>query len=158
MNCFHSVGAFVHGSKVKPLKISAFKGSAQNDDSGGRANGSKVSKNSVKLSYAPEESEETIMESPKVHSIPVSYAPEANKGITGSPAIHKLFKKWLNMLRTQSPNQVVDEILGEGLPPKEELPQTQNTTQNMERGQTLKVVWARFLGLDATIKIPLLML
>ncbi|KAJ6760750.1 DEFECTIVE 2759 putative ISOFORM 1-RELATED [Salix purpurea] len=136
-----SAGAFSHGPKVKLLRVSAFKGSAQNDESGGRANGSKVSKNSVKLSYVPKESEETMMDSSKVHSIPFSYTSEANDRIAGSPAINKLFKKWLSMLRTQPPSQVVDEILEEGPPPREELQQAQNTTQNKERVDILKVSW-----------------
>ncbi|KAL3571125.1 hypothetical protein D5086_028374 [Populus alba] len=151
-----SAGAFSHGPKVKLLRVSAFKGSAQNDESGGRANGSKVSKKSVKLSYVPKESGETMMDSSKVHSIPVSYTSEANERIAGSPAINKLFKKWLSMLRTQSPSQVADEILEEGPPPREELQQAQNTTQNKERVDIVKSVWYHFLSLDATIKIPIL--
>ncbi|CAK7325065.1 unnamed protein product [Dovyalis caffra] len=150
------VGAFAHGSKVKLLRVSAFKGSAQNDESGGRANGSKVSKKSVKLSYEPKESGETIIDSSKVHCIPVSYTSEANDRIVGSPAINKLFKKWLSMLGTQSPSQVADEILEEGPPPREELQQAQNTTQNKERVEIMKSVWCHFLSLDATIKIPIL--
>ncbi|KAF2293298.1 hypothetical protein GH714_040675 [Hevea brasiliensis] len=155
LNYFHSVGACVHGPKVKFLKISAFKGSAQNKESGNRANGSEVAKNSVNLSYVPKESGETIMESPKFHSVPVSYTSDGNGGIAGSPAIHKLFKKWLNMLRTDSPSQVADEILREP-PSSEELQQTQNTVQTKEGHEILKPVWFHFLGLDATIKIPLL--
>ncbi|KAK0587663.1 hypothetical protein LWI29_026542 [Acer saccharum] len=85
----------VFGVRVKPVKISAFKGSAQNNESGGRASGSKISKNSIKLSYIPKER---------------------------SPAIHQLFKKWLTMLRTQSPSQVVREDLGEKLPAREKIP------------------------------------
>ncbi|KAI5569328.1 hypothetical protein BDE02_12G069800 [Populus trichocarpa] len=150
-----SAGAFALGPKVKLLRISAFKGSAQNDESGGRKNGSKVSKNYVKLSYVPKESGETIINSSKVHTIPVSYTSEANNRIAGSPAINKLFKKWLSMLRTQSPSQVADEIL-EGPPPSEELQQAQNSTQNKERVEIVKLVWCRFLILDATIKIPIL--
>ncbi|KDP31068.1 hypothetical protein JCGZ_11444 [Jatropha curcas] len=150
-----SVGACVNGSRLKLLKIAAFKGSVRNDESGNRANGSKVSKNSVKVSYVPKESGETIMGSPKVHSVPVSYTSEANEGIAGSPVIHKLFKKWLNMLRTQPPSQVVDEIL-EGPPPSEELQQTQSTAQTKGSGEIVEAVWSHFLGLDATIKIPLL--
>ncbi|KAJ6418184.1 hypothetical protein OIU84_001553 [Salix udensis] len=150
-----SAGAFAPGPKVKLLRISAFKGIAQNDESGGRTNGSKISKNSVKLSYVPKESGESKMDSSKVHSIPVSYTSEANDRITGSPAINNLFKKWLSMSRTQSPSQVADEIL-EGPPPREELQQAQNTIQNKERVEIVKLVWCHFLILDATIKIPIL--
>jgi hypothetical protein len=62
------------------------------------------------------------------------------------------------MLRTQSPSQVADEILEEGPPPREELQQAQNTTQNKERVDNVKSVWYHFLSLDATIKIPILTL
>ncbi|KAK1564355.1 hypothetical protein Q3G72_001402 [Acer saccharum] len=119
----------VFGVRVKPVKISAFKGSAQNNESGGRASGSKISKNSIKLSYIPKER---------------------------SPAIHQLFKKWLTMLRTQSPSQVVREDLGEKLPAREEVPETHIEIQKKGRGDVLKAFWCHFWDLDATIKIPLL--
>ncbi len=135
------------------MRISAFKGSAQNDESAGRVSGSKVPKNSVKL----KESEDPITESPKANDIPLSYTSEADQRIASSPAIHKLFKKWLTMLRTQSPSQVEDGILGEELPPTE-ISETHNETENKKRGEILKAVWCHFLGLDATIKIPLLIL
>jgi hypothetical protein len=135
------------------LRISAFKGSAQNDESAGRVSGSKVPKNSVKL----KESEDPITESPKANDIPLSYTSEADQRIASSPAIHKLFKKWLTMLRTQSPSQVEDGILGEELPPTE-ISETHNETENKKRGEILKAVWCHFLGLDATIRIPLLIL
>ncbi|KAG6754126.1 hypothetical protein POTOM_042134 [Populus tomentosa] len=98
-----SAGAFALGPKVKLLRISAFKGSAQNDESGGRTNGSKVSKNYVKLSYVPKENGETIISSSK------------------------------------TPSQDADEILEEGPPPREELQQAQNTTQNKERVDIVKL-------------------
>ncbi|PQP99524.1 uncharacterized protein Pyn_14515 [Prunus yedoensis var. nudiflora] len=79
-----SVGAsLMRGSKVKPLRVSAFKGSAQNDKSG------------------------------------------------------------------------VDGILEEEPPPKE-ISETEHDTQNKERDGILRMVWSNFLGLNATIKIPLL--
>ncbi|CAB4311162.1 unnamed protein product [Prunus armeniaca] len=120
-----SVGAsLMRGSKVKPLRVSAFKGSAQNDKSGG-------------------------------NDMPLSYASEANESIASSPVIHKLFKKWLRMLRTQSSCEVVDGILEEEPPPKE-ISETEHDTQNKERDGILRMVWSNFLGLNATIKIPLL--
>uniref|UniRef100_A0A5B7AJM3 Embryo defective 2759 n=1 Tax=Davidia involucrata TaxID=16924 RepID=A0A5B7AJM3_DAVIN len=150
-----SVGApFVCGPKGKSLRISAFKGSAQNDELGGRSSGSKSTRNSVKLSYIPHESEETLTESPKVQDVPLSYASEADERIAGSLAIKNLFKNWLMLLRTQSPKQVVDETL-EGPAPRE-IPEIQNGTQKKERVEILRAVWCYFLGLDATIKIPLL--
>lgn len=156
-NNFHvSVGApRVVGLKVKCFKISAFKSSAQHDDSGSRGRGSKVAKNSVELSYLPKDGEETTAESPKAHNVPLSYATETDETVAASPAIHKLFKKWLTMLRTQSPNEVVDEVLGEGRPPVK-MSEAQTETQITGRGEILKAVWCHFWCLDATIKIPLL--
>lgn len=158
ITCFCSVGApRVVGLKVKCFKISAFKSSAQHDDSGSRGRGSKVAKNSVELSYLPKDGEETTAESPKAHNVPLSYATETDETVAASPAIHKLFKKWLTMLRTQSPNEVVDEVLGEGRPPVK-MSEAQTETQITGRGEILKAVWCHFWCLDATIKIPLLIL
>ncbi|KAL9439159.1 hypothetical protein AB3S75_024759 [Citrus x aurantiifolia] len=145
------------GVKVKSVKISftAFKGSAQNDESGGRASGSKDPKNSVKLSYIPKESEETVTESSEAHNVPLSYASKTNESIAGSPAIRKLFKKWLTLLRTQSPSEEVDEVLGEEQPPRE-IPETNIEIHNKGRGEILKEALGQFWAVDATVKIPLL--
>lgn len=154
---FHvSVGApRVVGLKVKCFKISAFKSSAQHDESGSRGRESKVAKNSVNLSYLPKDGEETAADSPKAHNVPLSYATETNDTVAASPAIHKLFKKWLTMLRTQSPTEMGDEVLGEGTSPVE-MSKTQTETQITGRGEILKAVWCHFWSLDATVKIPLL--
>ncbi|KAB1200927.1 hypothetical protein CJ030_MR0G005894 [Morella rubra] len=146
-----SVGAPRNSGKLKHLRISAFKGSAQNGESAGRAGGSKVPKNSVQL----KESEGTVTESPKANDIPLSYTSEANESIVSSPAIRKLFTKWLTMLRTPPPSQVVDEVLGEE-PSLRERSETQHGTQIKERGEILPAAWCYFLGLDISIKIPLL--
>lgn len=151
--CFRSVGAPRNSGKLKHLRISAFKGSAQNGESAGRAGGSKVPKNSVQL----KESEGTVTESPKANDIPLSYTSEANESIVSSPAIRKLFTKWLTMLRTPPPSQVVDEVLGEE-PSLRERSETQHGTQIKERGEILPAAWCYFLGLDISIKIPLLIL
>ncbi|XP_038685833.1 uncharacterized protein LOC119985618 [Tripterygium wilfordii] len=150
------------GLEVKALRILSFKGNTRNDESGSRANRSNVPKKSAKLSYVPKETGESMMESPKVHNAHVSCTSEANETIAGSPAIHKLFKKWLTMLHTHSPRQAADEIL-EGLPPSE-ISEIRNATQNkgrskaqnQGRSELLKAAWQYFLGVDATIKIPLL--
>ncbi|KAF5179529.1 embryo defective [Thalictrum thalictroides] len=139
-------------AKVKQLKVSAFKGTAQNDESGGRSNGSKISKNSVKLSYVSHD-EETIAESPDTQKEPLSYSSAGEENIAGSPAIQKLFKKWLMMLRTQSSNQVVDGIFGEG-PVQSEAVECDNGSKKQEKAKILKAAWCYFLELDATIKIP----
>lgn len=158
MIIFFSVGTpRFSGVKVKPVKISAFKGSARNDESGGRASGSKIAKNSVKLSYIPKESEETVTESSKAHNVPLSYASETNETIAGSPAIHKLFKKWLTMLRTQTLSREADEILEEEQPLKE-ISETNIEIQNKGRGEILRTAWGQFWDLDATIKLPFLIL
>ncbi|XP_004298965.1 PREDICTED: uncharacterized protein LOC101308376 [Fragaria vesca subsp. vesca] len=147
-----SVGASpICGPKLKPLRVSAFKGSAQNDKSGGRKSGSKLPKNSVKI----KENEDTTVGPPQANDIPLSYASEANESITSSPAIHNLFKKWLRMLRTQSSGEVVDGILAEDPPPKE-ISETEHKTQNEDRDGILRIIWCNFLSLNATIKIPLL--
>ncbi|MED6186605.1 hypothetical protein PIB30_068331 [Stylosanthes scabra] len=140
----------IGGFKVKPLRIAGFKGTAQNDDSGTKTNGLKVPKTSVRL----EESGEFKSESPNGHSAPVSFAAEANESIAPSPGIHKLFRKWLTMLRTQPSDQEGEEILGE--PPPEVLPETLEGTQRNEKVEALKVAWSHFVALDATIKIPLI--
>lgn len=134
------------------MRVSAFKGIAQNDESAGRANGSRVPKNSVKL----KDSEDTA-DSPKANDIPLSYTSEAEESIASSPAIHNLFIKFLTMLRTQSPRQVVNGVFGEE-PPLREISETQHGIQNKERGEILRRAWCYFIGLDATIKIPLLIL
>ncbi|EXB93587.1 hypothetical protein L484_014579 [Morus notabilis] len=137
--------------KLKALRISAFKGSAQNGEPGGRASGSKTAKNSIKL----KESEGAITESTQANEISLSYTAEANESVGPSPAIHELFKKWLTNLRTQSSGAAVDEILEEEPSPRE-MSETELATKNKERSVILKAVWSHFLGLDATIKIPLL--
>ncbi|KAG5032019.1 hypothetical protein JHK82_015614 [Glycine max] len=131
-------------AKLKPLRISGFKGSTQNDDSGIRANQLKAPKTSVRLG-----------ESGEANNVPLSYASETNDSIETSSAIHRLFNKWLTMLRTQPSSQEVEKIFEE---PASEgiLPKTQQETQIKERRAILKVAWSHFLALDATIKIPLL--
>ncbi|XP_024170954.1 uncharacterized protein LOC112177023 isoform X2 [Rosa chinensis] len=141
----------MRGPKLKPLRVSAFKGNAQNDKSGGRKGGSKLPKNSVKL----KENEDPKAGSPQANDIPISYASEANESIASSLAIHNLFKKWLRMLRTHSSGEVVDGILGEE-PPQKVISETEHETQNEERDGILRMVWCSFLSLNATIKIPLL--
>lgn len=139
-------------AKVKRLKVSAFKGGVQNDESG-RSNGSKTSKNHVKLSYVSHD-EEIISESPETQKTPLSYS-SGEENIGGSPAIQKLFKKWLIMLRTQSLNQSPNGIFEDGSV-EGEIPEAQNEIQKQEKGKLMKAAWGYILGLDATIKIPLL--
>ncbi|KAF5957526.1 hypothetical protein HYC85_004751, partial [Camellia sinensis] len=126
----------IRGPKAKSLRVSAFKGNSQNDESGGRASGSKSAKNSVKISYVQHGSEETLTESPKMQDVPLSCASEADETIAGSSTIQNLFKNWLMLLRTQPPNEVMDESL-EG-PDSGKISVMQNGTQEKERGEILK--------------------
>ncbi|CAL5372677.1 unnamed protein product [Camellia sinensis] len=153
-SCLSVAAPLVRGPKAKSLRVSAFKGNSQNDESGGRASGSKSAKNSVKISYVQHGSEETLTESPKMQDVPLSCASEADETIAGSSTIQNLFKNWLMLLRTQPPNEVMDESL-EG-PDSGKISVMQNGTQEKERGEILKAVWCFFWGLDATVKIPLL--
>ncbi|XP_058091906.1 uncharacterized protein LOC131237879 [Magnolia sinica] len=143
--------------KGRPFRISSFKGSARNDESEGSTSGSKFSKNSVQLSYVPQETEETMMESPDGQNVPLSYtSEEREETIAGSPAIQRLFKKWLILLRTQTASQATDEILKES-PPMSEISETQHgTPQQRGAGELLKASLGYFLGMDAAIKFPLL--
>ncbi|KAF8390457.1 hypothetical protein HHK36_024983 [Tetracentron sinense] len=143
------------GPKRKPLKISAFKGSAQNEESGVRSSDIKSTKNSVKLSYVSHEGEETMAGSPQRQNGSLSFASEEGEDtISASPAIQKLFKKWLMMLRTQS-SQATDGVFVEE-PPQMKKSVSQKGSQKQEVGKMLKAACFYFLGLDATIKIPLL--
>ncbi|KAJ4973928.1 hypothetical protein NE237_007102 [Protea cynaroides] len=142
----------VLGPVRRPLKILAFKGSAQNDESGSRSRGYKLPKDSVKLSYVPHEGEETATESPDVQKV---YTSEGDGTAAGSVAIQKLFEKWLMMLRTQSSSLTTNGILGEG-PSESKISKHQSEGQKQEAVKILKAACCYFLGLDATIKIPLL--
>lgn len=150
----HSVGACcTRGSQAKILRVSAFKGSSQNGESGERTSGSGVPKNSLKLTG----SENTITESPNANEIPLSYASEDDERIVPCPSIHRLFKKWLTILRTQSSSQAVDATLGD-----ESLASAtsgkDNKIQNNKKKEIFREIWCNFLHLDATIKIPFLIL
>ncbi|KAI3997690.1 hypothetical protein MKX01_040663 [Papaver californicum] len=142
--------------EVKRLKVLAFKGSSQNDESSGyRAKGSKVRRSSVKLSDVPHKGDETVMESPEIQDSPLSCCAGKEETLASSPAIQKLFKKWLMMLRTQSSNQTSDGIFGLG-PPQSEKAESQIRSQEQENGKILKAVGCYLWRLDATVKIPLL--
>lgn len=146
---FLRVGAPFFLGQAKVLKITCFKGTGQSEDSSG-AFGSKYQKNSVKLSYVQQGSEETLTELSQDVPAPSSAA----KTTEGSQAIQSLFRNWLTLLRTSSPDQVVDEALEK--PASEEKTETQDKMQMNGRNEILKAVWYSFWGLDAMIKMPLL--
>ncbi|XP_022726597.1 uncharacterized protein LOC111282659 isoform X2 [Durio zibethinus] len=138
MAYFCSVGApHTCGLKAKNIRISAFKGSPQNDESLDRANDASVPKNSIKVSYVAKDGEETMIESSKAHNGLLFYALETSENVVGCPAIQKLFKKWIMILRSQSPSQVMDEALGERPPPRD-ASETQIGTQSNRKSDILK--------------------
>ncbi|CAL1405259.1 unnamed protein product [Linum trigynum] len=157
-----SVGTGDLGLKAKLLQVSSFQGSAKNSDAknsdaGGSSSGSKGSKNSVKISYVSDDNGEGLRELPNAQSLPISYTSEPNEGVGGSPAIHNLFKKWLNMLRSHSSSQVADVILEEPAQREEEVVhQTQSISQETQKRSFLFEIFHHFWQLDATIKIPIL--
>ncbi|MBA0578427.1 hypothetical protein Gorai_020709, partial [Gossypium raimondii] len=144
------------GSKVKNVGISTFKGSGQNNESRGRTNNAFLSKNTIKVSYVPKDREETMIESSNVHNVPLAYASETSENHLGSPAIQKLFKKWIMILLSQSPHQVMDEVMGVGPPPRD-TSETQIGTQSNGKSEILKMVWSHFWDMDVTIKLPILL-
>ncbi|MBA0821293.1 hypothetical protein Goarm_018160, partial [Gossypium armourianum] len=144
------------GSKVKNVGISTFKGSGQNNESRGRTNNAFLSKNTIKVSNVPKDREETMIESSSVHNVPLAYASETSENHLGSPAIQKLFKKWIMILLSQSPHQVMDEVMGVGPPPRD-TSETQIGTQSNGKSEILKMVWSHFWDMDVTIKLPILL-
>ncbi|MCD7447929.1 hypothetical protein HAX54_036297 [Datura stramonium] len=151
-SCLRIGAPLVLKPKGKSLKISAFKSNNQNE-SGGRVSGSKSLKSAVKLSYVPHENEETSVESPRAQNVPISYSAEADE-TTSYFAIQNIFKSWLTLLRSPSPNQVTNETVEE--PYTTQTSETQKMVQEKERVHVLKAVWCYFRSLDATIKIPVL--
>lgn len=145
---FVCVGAPFFVGPAEQLKITSFKGTWKSEDSSG-AFGSKNLKNSVKLSYVQQGSEEALTELPQDVPVPSSSA----KTTEGSQAIQSLFRNWLTLLRTPSPNQSVDEALEE--PSSGENTEKQDSMQKNGKSEILKAVWY-FWGLDAMIKMPLL--
>ncbi|CAN1845853.1 hypothetical protein LINPERHAP1_LOCUS37994 [Linum perenne] len=144
-NSFHSVGTGIHGLKTKILRVSSFQGSPKNDDASDRSCGSKGSKSNG----------EAFREVPKAQSLPISCSSEPSEGLAGSPAIHRLFKNWLNMLQSHSSNQVADGVLG-GPGQTEEVAQTENVVLQTQPRNILLEGFHHLWHLSATIKIPIL--
>lgn len=149
------IGAHTCGLNTKSIRISAFKGSVENGESGARAIDENVPKSSIKVSYVPKDGEATTIESSKAHNGPVTYSSETGENIVGSAAIQELFKKWIMILRSQSPSRVMDDALGEEAPPRD-TSEAKIDTQRNRKGKILKTVWSYFWDMNATIKIPLL--
>lgn len=118
-----------------------FKGGSQYEYYGGRGNNSKSLKNSFKVSYVQHTSKESSLESPKVQNIVPAPHTAADETTTILLAIQNLFKNWLMLLRP--PSQTQAEML--------------NNLEKKSDGIP-KAVWGYFWGLDATIKLPILLL
>ncbi|XP_073115766.1 uncharacterized protein [Elaeis guineensis] len=152
---FHFRGQPVILLKGKAFKVSSFKGNAQNDEREGRDSSSKFPKAPVQLS-AQQEREEILSDSHDVQKHSLSYAPEVREETTaGSLAIQKLFRKWLIMLRTQTPSLRMDGNFHEE-PAENVTIEGQHVTIRMRAGNMLKAALVYFLGLDAAISVPLL--
>ncbi|CAA7034988.1 unnamed protein product [Microthlaspi erraticum] len=158
-NCCFSLGSPCSGGlKAKSFRVTSFKGGIKNSESGGSEGGKKVANNSVKLSYRSDDDENNVNGSPKAQNTSVSYTSGTDDSITGQPAIQKLFKRWLALLRTQSPIQVIDEALGGEQVPQTTKPETETEIRKTESLQSTKyTVLSWFWSLDAAIKIPLLL-
>lgn len=140
------------GPRPNLLRVSAFKSSARIDEgTGGVANGSKIPNYSAKLKDS-----DCCTETPKANNVPLCYASGANEDIAPSPAIQNLFKKWLELLRRQPVSQDVDGIL-EDLPTAE-MSDTQQESNKKESSEIFRRVWFHFMGLNAAVKLPLLIL
>ncbi|XP_068651230.1 uncharacterized protein [Aristolochia californica] len=140
--------------KANPIKILAFKGGAQKEGSEGRSNSSKFPKNSSQLSYVAQEKEVTTI-SEDVARVPLSYASEeSGETVTASVAIQNLFKKWLIRLQTQTHSRTENGMF-EGRPENEisssELASLQKGASNL-----IKATLTYFFGLDAAVTFPLL--
>lgn len=157
---FCSLGSTCSGGlKAKSFRVTSFKGGIKNSEPGGSEGGKKVTNNSVKLSYRSDDDENNVNGSPKAQNTSVSYTSGTDDSITGQPAIQKLFKRWLALLRTQSPIQVIDEALGGEQVPQTTKPETETEIRKTENLQSTKyTVSSWFWSLDAAIKIPLLLL
>lgn len=145
---------YIHDAKGKPLQISSFKSNVHNDEARNGSSKSVSPKNSVKISFVQHDTEETLTQSAAAEDAEVSNAPESNKAKSGSLDVRGLFRSWLNVLCTDVPHHAVDNIL-EG-PPQMDNVQEPKKSSTTEKSGILKVVFCYFLGLDATIAVPLL--
>ncbi|CAN8264578.1 unnamed protein product [Cochlearia groenlandica] len=147
---------FSVGLKAKSFRVTSFKGGVKNSESGGSEGGKKVTVK--KLSYCSDDDENNVNGSTKAQNRSVSYTSGTEDSVTGQPAIQKLFKKWLTLLRSQSPIQVVDEALGGEQVPQTTKPEAETEIQKTETLQSRKnTAWTWFWSLDTAIKIPLLL-
>ncbi|KAL6011467.1 hypothetical protein ACLOJK_001915 [Asimina triloba] len=154
-NAENNGGQHCLAPKGRHFKILSFKGNdAHNEESEGTASASKFSKNSVKLSYVPQK-EETDMESQDRPNGRFSYtSAQTEETVGGSATIQEMFKKWLIILRTQTASRTVEEVLKES-PSKTEVTDPQPRTHGRGgAGDLLKALLHFYLGLNAAINVP----
>lgn len=143
-------------SNQKPFKVSSFKSNGQADEANETDRASKFFRKSVHPSCVSEEREETLTASPDVTSSMLS-SENRDDTVTSSQAIKKLFKKWSIMLHSQTLSVGMDEVYTEkptdtGVLKNHECPPEEKAKSIF----MASFLW--FMGLDATIKIPLLIL
>ncbi|KAL6559381.1 hypothetical protein OROGR_004498 [Orobanche gracilis] len=142
------------GPKSEVLNISDFRGSSRHDDSGGGAHGPESLNNPIEVSYFQHESEELYVESPKAQNVVPTPCIIADDTGIRSLAIQNLSNKWL---LTRTPLQTQEMIGALDEPSPLDLSKTPSTLQKQERGGIFRAVWCYLWGLDAAIKIPLLL-
>lgn len=99
--------------------------------------------------------ESSLVSSSAQNVVPTPYT-AADETTSKSQAIQDLFKNWLMLMLTPSETQLPEEV--PEAPSSMETSKIPNSLQKQERGEILKAAWCYFLGLDATIKITLLLL
>lgn len=124
----------------------------------------KVSRNSIRLSDIPKRNEETpaIAGPQKEQEALLRHSTDTDgrDKIASSPAVRKLFMRWVGLLKspTQPANsQVIDDMLVEG-PPSLQIAEKNCEAPLTVNNGVLKTLCGSFWGLDATVKIPLLVL
>lgn len=143
-SCLCGEFPLIYGSNRKSLRISSFKGCD-------RVQGSQYRSNRVKIPCVSWDHKENLLGPPSVHNIGAQPISDTDVTTTGSVAIHKLFKSWLALLPLASPNQV-QTLDGAYLDKRVE------ADHKLLKDGILKTVWGKFLGMDATIKIPAIIL
>lgn len=142
--------------KEKSLKVYSFKSNGQHDGADGKDRESKFSKIPVQFSHVPPEREEGVLTSADVTSNSVSCAPgNREKCVSESQSVERLFKKWLMMLLSQRSSKEMDDVRGNKVV-ESEICKNQVDVRVKNVVTVLMDALVQFMGLDATIKIPLL--
>lgn len=137
--------------------MSSFKGNDHGDPANGMERDSKCSKQ-VQLPLAPQDREEVEAASTdsSSDSLPcASVSGESN--VAGSQAIERLFKSLLSMLWAQRSADGIDDFHGRR-PAADEIAENQEKMLEKKADNMAKAALLWLMGLDATLKIPLLIL